>query len=400
MNDAARRRRLAVVGVSLAALATCVGACVGVPCIPTGLRYGLWADQCPVGDLRLNANISAYGVVRGVESEVDVYPHARFLQGRAPWTSVELGALYRGVDVELTVLDREGQVVDGVEFGRARREGDARRLSMTLPELPDGDYTLRARVTAPFESIEVDAPLALYVPAAVHVLTDRPIYKPGQEVLLRSLMLARTDLEPLDGRPGRWTITAPSGIEMLVEKDLAGSWGVADTSFPLAADAEIGTWKARFASGGDEDEVSFDVRPFQLPRLTVSVSGSQRWYAIGERIAVEGTAAYASGAPVANQPLTVRLGSPAGSWPPPLAWAEPASGRTDANGRFRIELDEVPADLTERVELPVTVSVTEEAGEQVTGRTSLVLSPRGLKVDAVTELGDGLVGGVNNRVYP
>ena len=69
-------------------------------------------------------------------------------------------------------------------------------------------------------------PLALYAPALAHVATDRPLYKPGQEVLLRSVLLKRTDLSPLDGRPGRWRILAPDGTEMHTERSKAGAFGV------------------------------------------------------------------------------------------------------------------------------------------------------------------------------
>ena len=44
--------------VAVAMLGT-VGMCVGYPCVPTGIRYGMWLDQCPATDLRLSASVEA-----------------------------------------------------------------------------------------------------------------------------------------------------------------------------------------------------------------------------------------------------------------------------------------------------------------------------------------------------
>ena len=67
------------------------------------------------------------------------------------------------------------------ELGAGDDDGTC-SAGVKLPALPDGDYRLRARVTSPLGTDTVDAPLALYAPARVHVLTDRPLYEPGHQV--------------------------------------------------------------------------------------------------------------------------------------------------------------------------------------------------------------------------
>lgn len=380
-------------------LLLCAGLCVGVPCVPTGLRYGLWLDECPAGRLRLSADVHAQGLVRQDVGTVRIAPSARYVLGDGASSSYEASAMHRGVSASVVLLDNEGQAVAGFEAEPFRRERGELISNVRLPALPDGDYVLRATVTAPFEDVTVDVPLALYAPALVHAITDRPLYKPGQDVLLRSVMLRRTDLSPLDGRPGRWRIVSPSGDEMLVEKDKAGPWGVADTSFPLDARAEIGTWRAIWESGAASDAISFEVRPFRLPRFTVEVAAVDAWYGAGDEIVLEGTARYGSGAPVASAPVEVRLSASSGRWPPPLAWEEPFRTRTDAAGRFRIVVGEVPADVLETATLTASARVVEAAGEIGVAAGTIVVSEHPIVARAVTELGDGLVGGFNNRAY-
>jgi hypothetical protein len=377
----------------------CLGMCVGFPCLTTGVRYGMWLDHCPVTDLRLGGNVDISGVVRGGDGTVSVLPYARYMRGRGGAAWVSEATVYRGVQVHLDLLDAEGELLEGMEVKDRKKRRGRRKATVTLPELPDGDYILRAKLYAPFENIEVDVDVPLYAPAIAHVMTDRPLYKPGQEVLLRSVTLKRTDLSPLEQRPGRWRITAPDGTEMLVEKDRAGAYGVADSTFPLDSRAPVGTWTAQWLSGAASDSVTFEVRPFKLPRFTVELSPSARWYGIGDKVRIEGTARYTSGAPVANAPVELRLFRAEGRWPMPLEWEEPINARTDVNGRVEVTVGTVPSDLIERNVLSVAARVTEEAGEVATGGTRVILSKDDLMAEAVTELGDGLVGGFNNRAY-
>ncbi|MEZ4323364.1 MAG: MG2 domain-containing protein [Myxococcota bacterium] len=392
-------RATAIPAVAVAAaLLGCIGVCTGVPCVPTGVRYGLWLDQCPATNLRLQGQLSANSLVRGDWGNVTVHATARWLEGDGPYPSTESAYMTRGVGVDFALVDASGAVVKGLETRDVSWDRTSLSLGMKLPDVPDGDYRLRATLTTGFETIAVDAELPLYAPALVHVMSDRPLYKPGQEVLLRSAVLRRKDSAPIESRPGRWRITAPDGTEMLVEKNGTGPWGVSSTTFPLDSEADVGTWSAVYETGADSDRITFDVRPFKLPRFTVDLEPNERWYGIGDDVKVSGTARYTSGAPVARSSVTVRLFVQEGRWPMPLAWEEPVELKTDAEGHFELDLDEIPADLLETAKIRVSASVVDEAGETAVGGTTLKLSVDDLAVSAVSEL-RGLVANFNNRAY-
>jgi hypothetical protein len=377
-------------------MASCVGVCVGYPCFTTGIPYGLWLDRCPATDLRLGAEVRAYGLLRGTDDgRLHVEPYAQWLTSRRHWGMQTQGELRRGVDTRFELL-RGDEPVEGFEVVP---DDEPLVFRASVPEIPDGDYTLVTHLSTDFDATEVRVPLALYAPAIVHVATDRPLYKPGQTVQLRSAVLRRVDGEPLDERPGRWEITAPDGTRMLEERSKGGPWGVSATTFPLSDDAQHGTWTVRYVSGSDADSVRFDVRPFQLPRMQVEASGQLPWFGIGDVLTVTGRVTYASGAPVTEAAVDVQLRRSEGRWPLPLDWEEPLQAVTDADGRFEIEVGEVPADLIERATLSARVSATDAAGETVVGGTSLVVAVDDLRVESVTELGDGLVQGFNNRAY-
>jgi hypothetical protein len=378
----------------------CIGTCVGFPCVSTGIRYGMWVERCPSTDLRLDVRVDVSGVLRGHESGgIQIMPRARWLEGDGAYPSERSADMRRGFSWEVTLKDDAGKPVEGLDLGRGRRRGGV-WIPATLPEkLPDGDYTVEVKVDAGFETTTVEVPLPVYAPAVVHLMTDRPLYKPGQEVLLRSVALRRTDLQPLPGRPGKWRIVDPNGDELLVERDRASDWGVAAGSFPLDAEAAQGTWTAQWVTGDSSDTVQFEVRPFRLPRTEVEAKSSLPWFRVGDELVVEGRAKYTSGAPMGNAQVQVALQPVSGRWPMPLSWEKPAETRTAPDGSYRVNFGMVPPDLMDHTTLSAVVSVVDASGEHARGQTALVLSKDALVVQAVTELGGGLVEGFNNRAY-
>ncbi len=395
-----RRGRVAAsVGLAAVALYGLIGVAIGYPCARIGVPKGVWIDRCPTGDLRLSAKVRANGLLRGGSGEVAVAAELGWLGGEGRTAVPTWAPFHRGYSTTVTLRDAAGSEVPGLVASRFRVRGDERVADVTLPAVPDGDYLLHVAIDAGFEATEVVVPLALYAPAVVHVATDRKLYKPGQDVLLRSTVLARTDLAPIEGRPGRWRIWSPSGDVLLVERDAVGAWGVADSSFPLANDAEVGTWRAAYETGQARDEVTFDVRPFRLPRFVVDLAPIATWYRPAQAITLRGTATYTSGAPVANAGVSVRVVQTDGAWPIPLEWGEPRELKTDARGGFAVDLGPVPGDLVGRAGIAVRATVTDETGEALAGMAAVPLSVDDLAVEAVSELEEGLVANVNNRLY-
>jgi hypothetical protein len=394
------RAAIPVITVFLSML-VCIGLCTGFPCLTTGARYGMWADTCPVTDKRLDVEVSASGLLRGQEGGgIRISPSARWLDGDDRDASVRQWPLQRGFGWEIELRGADGAAIEGaLTLGRARRRSGVWIPAELPADLPDGDYVLAVTVDAGFESTSVEVPIAVYAPAVVHVLTDRPLYKPGQDVLLRAVTLRRTDLMPLELRPGRWRILDPDGVEMLVERGSGDAWGISDGSFPLDASARVGTWTAQWLTGDDSDTVQFEVRPFQLPRFLVETAPHQPWYRVGDEVVVEGTARYTSGAPVAGAPVEVALHATSGRWPLPVAWEAPHEVRTGPDGRFRATFGGVPPDLMDLTRAVASVTVTDETGESAQSSAGVVFSHQSLAIDAVTELGGGLVEGFNNRAY-
>lgn len=397
----ARKIILGLAGASALFALLCASVVI---CLPALVMHGIAVNECPDGDLRQTLRAEARQLRRGAPGLVQVTPIAHYTTGPA---DEHRTATVGGLSATLSLVDAAGTVTPLKPEDGWDERGDTLTCALELPVVPDGDYKLHIEGRSRLGPAEIDVPLAIYAPASIHVLTDRPLYEPGNVVKMRALALRARDLSPLDGRPGRWTLTDPTGEVVFEERAPAGDWGVAAGDFPLDRGAETGTWTLRWESGVDQGQASFRVEPFTLPRFRLEIDSERPAWHMGEQPVARGRAVYSSGAPVGGAVLDLDWSLPSG-WPAPAAWTDPeapAEDRlptrviADSGGRFEFSLPAVPGDLQGLVTLQARLTATDPAGEAVASPFTVLLSEDRVLATAVTELGDGLVEGYNNRLY-
>jgi hypothetical protein len=398
-----KKRAIVLVGVVLVAVIAYIAWPRGY-CRSAESRFAIMVATCPSGTPRPKLGIRGDGLRRGGTGTVAVSAQALYTVADASeWSEAQILRF----SVRLALVDAAGgeRAIDPVpdrEGERWRGGGGERVASVALPEVPDGDYQLRATVRTALGESSVDLPLALYAPARIHVITDRPLYRPGDTVSFRALALRATDLAPIEQRPGAWLVEGPGGEVYLEEKAPAGPWGVVAGDFPLDGEADAGEWTVRWRSGGTEAARTFRVEPFALPRFRVEAAADRPFYGALDTPVVRGAVVYSSGAPVAGAAVTVRWSVDSDGWPAPTSWGQgalPAQATTGANGRFALTLPPVPADLQGQVRLVAAIAAVDPAGDRVGSSATVLLSEDAIRVQAITELAGGLVGGFNNRVY-
>ncbi len=362
-------------------------------------KYGLELPVCPDGNLRQVLAVDGRMLKRGGDGEVEVTLRARYTTGKA---DEALNVQIVDFSTELFLVDESGKETKLAPKDKWKKLDGSKIATLTLPKVHDGDYILRTKVTSKIGVETLDMKLPLYSPAKIHVLTDRPLYEPGNQVQFRALVLKATDLSPMDHRSGVWIVRSPSGEVLLEEKAPAKEWGIVSGDFPLADDAEEGSWTVLWRSGDAESSSSFTVKPFVLPRFRVDTTSEKSYYQAGESPVLSGAVLYASGAPVAKAKLEISW-SANGNWPPPNDWIAgeelPKSAVSGDNGQFRLKLPMVPKDLRGQVTLSAYISAIDPAGDRVQASASVLLSEDAIMVSAVTEFNDQLVENTNNRVY-
>ncbi|WP_229487738.1 alpha-2-macroglobulin family protein [Pseudoduganella lutea] len=144
----------------------------------------------------------------------------------------------------------------------------------------------------------------------LYAVTDRPLYRPGDEVnvkfLGREFTSARAS-QAAAAAPVGLTVFDPNGTPLLTQTlQLSPETGT-ETRFRLPVQAGAGGYELRFSYQGGMYGAAFRVAEYIKPHFEISVQPAKPEFKTGER--VEGTIAlrYADGKPVRNAKLTLSL---------------------------------------------------------------------------------------------
>ncbi|CAI5768766.1 alpha-2-macroglobulin-like isoform X1 [Podarcis lilfordi] len=135
----------------------------------------------------------------------------------------------------------------------------------------------------------------------VFVQTDKPIYKPGQEVRFR-IMSVDKDFRPLNETFPLVYIQDPKRNRLLQWTNVEQTMGLVQLSFPLSSEPPQGTYKVVVQkASGNKVERLFEVKEYVLPKFEVLVKAPKEITFVAEELEVTVCGLYTYGKPVAGQ---------------------------------------------------------------------------------------------------
>ena len=223
----------------------------------------------------------APGVMRSNATEsVSV---ALFSLGRPASGNVKLALLSNGVPVART---------DGFIEGQGS-------LEVRVPALADGVYEL----TVEGPGFSASQELLVESRTILFLETDKPVYKPGQTVRIRALLLD-PELKPVAGQVVVEAQDA-KGIKVFRKSTDADEYGMATLDLPLSAEPNLGVWKLSAFSGNREAQVDIRVEEYVLPKYDVSVNLPRSWILANAPIQGTVSSEYSFGRPVKGEATIV-----------------------------------------------------------------------------------------------
>ena len=151
-------------------------------------------------------------------------------------------------------------------------------ISLPVPDLPPGNY--RLAVEGPGFSDE--ASLRVRSGASLFLETDKPIYKPGQRVMMRVLTVG-PELRPVTGDV-TVEVQDAKGSKVFKQTVTPGEYGMATLDMPLSSEPNLGVWKITARSGKSNAELDVRVEKYVLPKYEVTVDLPREWVLAGEKI--------------------------------------------------------------------------------------------------------------------
>ena len=201
-------------------------------------------------------------------------------------------------------------------------------VSIQVPDIAPGDYSLRIDG----DGFEDTANVRVEDGTVLFLETDKPVYKPGQEILVRVLRLG-PELKPLAGNV-TVEIQDAKGLKVYREETTTDAFGMATLKMPLSNEPNLGTWKVTSRSGEQTTQVDVRVEEYVLPKYEISLRLPKNWVLAGETLTGDISAEYSFGKPVRGE-VEIVASRYVG------AWEEFATFTSDIDGTTSFELPPV-----------------------------------------------------------
>lgn len=193
--------------------------------------------------------------------------------------------------------------------------GDTTQLvDLKIGELLDEEYNLTVKATSGDKSYNDIVTLTRDLKnTSILIQTDKPIYKPGETVKFRVLILNRF-LQPFDSdKPIDLTITDPQSniIKSWKALSIPANRGFISDKFELSIEPNLGDWSIEAQLNNREKETyRFSVDQYVLPKFKVEVKISPSFVTYNEsKVIAEVSSIYNYGKPVAGE-CTLELKEP------------------------------------------------------------------------------------------
>lgn len=257
-------------------------------------------------------------------------------------------------------------------------------ISVALPqELESGKYYLKVSAKAGIfkDVLKVPINITKEKKSETIISLDKGIYKPGDEINYRALIISKNDNTPIASNETVINIFDGNDNKVYSETTTTSNFGIVSGKFKLSDTVNSGTYKLVVSTINQSVTKEFIVNPYVTPKFEVSVTTDKEIYMVGEKANITVSAKYFFGEPVKNASIKGLIDD------------EEFVGLTNENGSFTKEVQ-----VTKEGTCLVTLNVEDssnyfiEATKSFTGATDI------FEIEVLPEY-NNLVRGVNNDIY-
>jgi hypothetical protein len=302
-----------------------------------------------------------------------------------------------GSTVAIELRAKDGKVYP-LHTGKTGADGWD-KAEFKIPSVPTGQYTLQVVTKSTFGEEKLERNVQVKNTAKVLLVTDKPLYQPGQLMHIRALTLRPMDLKPVAGADLVFEVEDAKGNKVFKRTQRTSDYGIAAIDFQLADEVNMGDYRVRATVADQQAEKTVGVKRYVLPKFKVNLTADKAYYLPKETIKAELQTDYFFGKPVAKGNLEVTASTFDVQFRSFQTW----KGTTDANGhaKFEIKLPDYfvgqplqKGDALVRLE----VKVTDTADHTETISKTYPVSDMPIRVSLIPE-GGRLVPDMENRVF-
>ena len=195
-------------------------------------------------------------------------------------------------------------------------------IPFTVPDVDEGEYTIRVKGNG----FQDEAKVKIERSFLVFLETDKPIYKPGQDLQIRVLTLD-AELKPMTESVIVEVLDA-KGIKIFRQDVKTDDFGMVELTLPISNEPNLGIWKLTATTAKTKAQLDVRVEEYVLPKYEVKAEMSRAWFLVDEQIKGKVTAEYTFGKPVVGE-LQIKASRYVGQWQQYATLNIPIDGSAD-----------------------------------------------------------------------
>ena len=279
---------------------------------------------------------------------------------------------------------KTGKKVKGVKEKYKLNEGEMATCELEIPEnIEDGNYDLHVKAKSGLLTTKKEVTLSISNSSNSDILIslDKGIYKPGDKIKYRALLISKTDNTPQTDKEVLVEILDGNGNRVYSEKSNTTDFGIVSGNFELASEVNSGEYTISVSSNSKKIIHKFTVNPYVTPQFEVAITTEKDVYLVGETANIIVNAKYFFGEPVVNATISGKVDD------------KEISGITDNEGNFVL-----PFEMQDKGEKDIQISVTDTSNYLIESTKKIYAQEYAFEVETIFE--NGLINkNTDNNVY-
>jgi uncharacterized protein YfaS (alpha-2-macroglobulin family) len=235
--------------------------------------------------------------------------------------------------VEVHLKDKNGKRTQ-LYKGSTADNGIASARMQLPAELPAGNYKLEVVTKSTLGEEKLERDVKVKTAPKILLISDKPLYQPGQTMHLRALSLQSYDLTPVGNLPLTFEVEDAKGNKVFKRTLTTSDHGIASVDFVLASEVNTGDYQIRAQLGDVQSAKTVTVKPYVLPKFKSELKADKRFYLPKETLNGDLQVDYFFGKPVAGAQVTIKASTFDVAFKDFQTW----QGKTDAQGHAKFEI--------------------------------------------------------------
>jgi hypothetical protein len=238
-----------------------------------------------------------------------------------------------GSQVVIKLVDKNGKS-HRLHQGKTGADGVA-AVQMHIPaEVAAGAAKMEVFTKSALGQETLSRDVQIKTSPRVLLVTDKPLYQPGQQMHIRALALQAFDLKPVASSPLLFEVQDGKGNKVFKREVKTSAYGIAAIDFQLADEVNTGDYHIQAILGDKTADKTVTVKPYVLPKFKNGLETDKKYYQPKETIHAKLQTDYFFGKPVSGGKVKVMASTFDVAFRDFQTW----QGKTDAQGHVSFDV--------------------------------------------------------------